>query len=60
MFYVDQLVHLLVYLFFRKNWIVSEVASMKIAFFAIFDPSWTHILAPIDPDMGFLKQNFNF
>ena len=45
---------------FRKNWVESEVASMKKAFFVIFDPIWTHILAPTDPNMGFLKQNFNF
>ena len=31
---------------FMKNWIESVVASMKIAFFAIFDPTWAHILAP--------------
>ena len=31
---------------FRENWVVSEVAGMKIAFFPIFDPTWTHILAP--------------
>ena len=44
----------------RKNWVGSEVASMKIAFFAIFAPIWTHILAPTGPNKGFLKQNFNF
>ena len=44
----------------RKNWVGSEMASMKIAFFAMFDPIWTHILAPTGPDMGFLKNNFNF
>ena len=44
----------------RKNWVGSEVASMKIAFFAIFVLIWTPILAPTDPNMGFLKQNFNF
>ena len=32
--------------FFMENWVGSEVAGMKIAFFAIFDPTWTHILAP--------------
>ena len=31
---------------FRENWVGSEVASMKIAFFDIFDPTWAHILAP--------------
>ena len=45
---------------FRKNWVRGEVASMKIAFFATFGPVWTHILVPTDPNMGFLKQNFNF
>ena len=45
---------------FRKNWVRSEVASMKIAFFVIFDPIWTHILGPRGPNMGFLEQNFNF
>ena len=44
---------------FRKNWVGSEVASMKIAFFDIFDPTFTHILAPTDLNVGFLKQNFN-
>ena len=38
----------------RKNWVGSEVASIKTAFFANFDPTWTHILAQI------YKQNFNF
>ena len=32
---------------------------MKIAFFVIFDPTWTQILAPKDRNMEFLKQNFN-
>ena len=47
-------------LFLEKNCIGSEVASMKIAFFAILAPTWTHILAPTGSNMGFLKQNFNF
>ena len=46
--------------FFRENWVESEVAGMKIAFFAVFDPTWTHILAPKGPNMEFLKKNFNF
>ena len=29
---------------FRENWVGSEVAGMKIAFFAIFNPTWAHIL----------------
>ena len=45
---------------FRKNRVGSEVASMEIAFFAIFDPIWAHILASTDPNLGFLKHNFNF
>ena len=46
--------------FFRKNWVGSEVAGMKMFFFAIFDPTWTHILAPKGSNLEFLKQNFNF
>ena len=46
--------------FFRENWVESEVAGMKIAFFAVFDPTWTHIFAPKGPNMEFLKKNFNF
>ena len=45
---------------FRKNWVGTEVAGMKIAFFNFFDPTWTHILAPKGPNMGFLKQNSDF
>ena len=43
---------------FGENWVESEVAGMKIAFFAISDPTWTHILAPKGPNMEFLQQNF--
>ena len=46
---------------FRKNWVGSEVASMKIAFFPSFDP--TNLdphFGTNRPNMGFLKQNFNF
>ena len=45
---------------FRKNWVGSEVASMKKTFFAIFGPMETHILAPTGLNMRFLKQNFSF
>ena len=45
---------------FRENWVVREVAGIKIAFSAIFDPTWTHILAPKGANMEFLKQSFNF
>ena len=37
---------------FRKNWVGSEVAGMKITFFAIFDPTWAHILAPKSSDVN--------
>ena len=46
--------------FFREKWVGSEVAGMKITLLAIFEPTWTHILAPKGPNMEFLKQNFNF
>ena len=45
---------------FRKNWVGGELAIIKIAFFTILDPNWTHIVAPTGPNMGFLKKNFNF
>ena len=38
--------------FIRENWVGSEVAGMKIAFFAIFDPTWTYILVPKRPKYG--------
>ena len=70
MFYGDQLVYPLVCLVClgtialksfvsRENWARSEMTGMKIAFFVIFDPTWTQILAPKDRNMEFLKQNFN-
>ena len=33
---------------------------MKRAFFPIFEPTWSQILAPTGPNMGFPQQNFNF
>ena len=45
---------------FRENWVGSKVAGMRIALFAIFDPTETHILAPKCPNMEFFKHNFNF
>ena len=42
--------------FFRKKWVRSEVAGMKIAFFAIFDSPWTPILAQKGTNMEFLKK----
>ena len=44
---------------FRENWVGSKVAGMKTTFFAIFDPTWTHILAPKGPNKEFLKQHFS-
>ena len=41
---------------FGKNWIGSDVTSMKITFF----PFLTHILVPPGSNMEFLEQNFNF
>ena len=37
---------------FRENWVGSEVAGMKKVFFAIFDTTWAHILAPKRPEYG--------
>ena len=45
---------------FRENCVRSEVAGMEIAFFAIFDPTWTNIFVRKDPNMELLKKNFNF
>ena len=35
--------------FCKGNWVESEMAGMKTIVFVIFDPTWTHILAPIRP-----------
>ena len=43
--------------FFRENWVGSEVADMKVAFFAILDPCFG---PPKVPNMKFVKQSFNF
>ena len=48
---------------FRKNFfflVGSEVAGMKITFFAIFDPTWAHILAPKRPKNGIPEAEFEF
>ena len=34
-----------------KKRYASEMASMKIKFFDIFDPNWTQMVAPKDPNM---------
>ena len=44
---------------FRKNWVGNKMAGMKTTFFAIFGPTWTHILAPKGPNKEFLKQHFS-
>ena len=45
---------------FRENYVGREVTGMTIAFFAIFDPTWTHIFVPNAPNMELLKKNFDF
>ena len=35
---------------FRENWVGSKVADMKTIFFAIFDPTWAHILVQEEPN----------
>ena len=32
------------------DWVGSKVAGMKTTFFALFDPTWTHIVAPKGPN----------
>ena len=44
---------------FRENWVGSMVAGMKTTFFAIFNPTWNHILAPKGTNKEFLKQHFS-
>ena len=45
----------------RENWVGSETAGMKIAFFTTFHPTWTQFFAPKGPNMELLiKENFNF
>ena len=43
-----------------ENCVVSELAGMKTTFFAIFDPTWTHILTRKSLNMEFRRQSFNF
>ena len=59
--YISKLIFYVVYLFeetiylknfsFMKKRYASEMASMKITFFDIFDPNWTQMVAPKDPNM---------
>ena len=44
---------------FRQDWVGRKVTGMKKTFFAIFDPTCTHILALKSPNKEFLKQNFS-
>ena len=44
---------------FRQDWDGRKVAGMKKPFFAIFDPTWTHILALKGPNEEFIKQDFS-
>ena len=43
----------------RENWVGSKVAGMKTTFFTIFDPTFTHSLAPEGPNKEFLKEHFS-
>ena len=45
---------------FRKSWVGSEVAGMKMTFFAMFDPIWVHILASKMPKYGTAEAEFEF
>ena len=48
-------------IFLRENWGGSKVVvGMKTIFFAIFDPIWTYIFVPKDPNKELFKQNFSF
>ena len=42
---------------FGENWVGSKVAGTT--FFAIFDPTWTHILAPKGLNKEFLKEHYS-
>ena len=42
---------------FREKWVGSKVvAGIKRTFFALFDPTVTHIFAPKGPNKEFLKR----
>ena len=43
---------------FQENWIASKLAGMKTTC-AIFEPTWTHILAPKGPNIELLKKYFS-
>ena len=44
---------------FRENWVDSKVTGMKTTYFAIFDLTLTHCLAPKGPNKEFLEEYFN-
>ena len=44
---------------FREKWVGSKVAGMKTNFFAIFDPTLTHSLAPEGPNKEFFRGHFS-
>ena len=44
---------------FRQDWVGRMVAAMKKTFFAIFYPTYTHILALKSSNKEFLKQHFS-
>ena len=44
---------------FRENWVGIKVVGMKTTFFAIFDPTRAHILAPKGPNKEFFKPHFS-
>ena len=42
---------------FRENLVANDMVGMKIVFFAIFDPTWTLILALKRPNMEFFNPS---
>ena len=45
---------------FRQDWVGRKVAAMKKKiFFAIFDSTWTYILALKGSNKEFVQQNFS-
>ena len=40
---------------FRQNWVGRKMAGMKKTFFAIFKPTWTHIL----PQKAQIRNSWN-
>ena len=45
---------------FREKWVGSEMASMTIIFFDIFDLNWTQMLVPAKRPKYGIRQHFNF